>query len=361
MLGQFGPGAMEPGLDGADRPIAALGDLFIGQILFVVESEDQSVLGTKPVDRLFQFAGEIIGIVDPGPRVGMVLGRGDRGELGPPHSQGQRRAATVGGNLQQPGADGTGSVEAEYRPQSAQKRLLGHVLGVLPVVQHPVAEAEDDAVKTLNQQASRLGISRPDCLDQRGVVHRHGQLARPTQWPPPTRRSAPHTSAAILSFQDSPPTRNYSDNSQRAGRKQTTIRGGQESRRPDRRGWSCSEGELAGCVRENVGQGWSGLCSWLLCHIDPFGCQQGSQFLRGKILERAPLLVEAGFEPQGDLVQLGRVDPPGQFGQLERIEVAESLPCRSSSISISKTISWSWAWVSAEPPNTRDWSLRVNR
>ena len=39
-----------------------------------------------------------------------------------------------------------------------------------------------------------------------------------------------------------------------------------------------------------------------------------------------PLLVEAGFEPQGDLVQLRRVDPPGQFGQLARIEVAESLP-----------------------------------
>jgi hypothetical protein len=110
------------------------------------------------------------------------------------------------------------------------------------------------------------------------------------------------------------------------GRKQTTIRGGQESRKPDRRGRSCSEGELSGCVRENAGQGWSGLCSRLLCHIDPFGCHQGSQFLRGKILERAPLLVEAGFEPQGDLVQLRRVDPPSQFGQLERIEVAESLP-----------------------------------
>src|SRR5271166_2151881 len=152
------------------------------------------------------------------------------------------------------------------------------------------------------------------------------QLARPPHWPPTTRRSTPHTSTAIHSFQDSPPTRNNSDNSQRDGRKQTTIRGDQESRKPDRRGWSCSEGELAGCVRENADQGWSGLCSWLLCHIDPFGCQQGSQFLRGKILERAPLPVEAGFEPQGDLVQLGRVDPPGQFGQLERIEVAESLP-----------------------------------
>ncbi len=46
------------------------------------------------------------------------------------------------------------------------------------MVQHPVAEAEDDAVKPLNQQARRLRISRPNCVDQRGVVHRHGQLAR---------------------------------------------------------------------------------------------------------------------------------------------------------------------------------------
>ena len=115
------------------------------------------------------------------------------------------------------GRMGLRQIEPEYRPQGAQKRLLGHVLGILPVVQHPVAQAEDDAVKPLNQQASRLGISRPDCLDQRGVVHRHGQLARPPQWPPTTRRLTAHTAAAGRPFQDSPPTPNYSVPRDRAG------------------------------------------------------------------------------------------------------------------------------------------------
>ena len=57
---------MEPGLDGADRTIEALGDLFIGEVLFVVEGEDQSILGTKPVDRPFQLAGKVVWIVHTG-------------------------------------------------------------------------------------------------------------------------------------------------------------------------------------------------------------------------------------------------------------------------------------------------------
>ena len=59
-----------------------------------------------------------------------------------------------------------------------------------------------------------------------------------------------------------------------------------------RRGWSCS-GRRAGRVRPGacsarVGRGQR---SWRLCHIDPLGCQQGGQFLGGKLLEVAPLLV----------------------------------------------------------------------
>ena len=56
------------------------------------------------------------------------------------------------------------------------------------------------------------------------------------------------------------------------------------------------------------------------------GGLQGGQFLGGKLLEEAPLLLEPSLEPEGNLVQLGRVDPPGQLGQLQRIQVAKPLP-----------------------------------
>ena len=56
------------------------------------------------------------------------------------------------------------------------------------------------------------------------------------------------------------------------------------------------------------------------------GSKQGGQLLRGKILEIASLLFQAGLEPQGDLMQLGRIDSPGELGQLERTEVAQALP-----------------------------------
>ena len=56
------------------------------------------------------------------------------------------------------------------------------------------------------------------------------------------------------------------------------------------------------------------------------GRQHGGQFLRGKLLEFASLLFQAGLEPQGDLVQFRRVDPPGELGQLQRVEVAQPLP-----------------------------------
>ena len=47
VLGQLGPGAMEPGLDGADRPRDRLGDLLVGQILLVEQGEDQAIFGPE--------------------------------------------------------------------------------------------------------------------------------------------------------------------------------------------------------------------------------------------------------------------------------------------------------------------------
>ena len=36
--------------------------------------------------------------------------------------------------------------------------------------------------------------------------------------------------------------------------------------------------------------------------------------------------VITGLEPQGDLMQLGRIHSPGELGQFERTQVAQALP-----------------------------------
>jgi hypothetical protein len=55
-----------------------------------------------------------------------------------------------------------GRVESEDSPECAEKSLLGHVFGVVPVAEHAVTEAEDDPVISLNQQARGLRISQAD-------------------------------------------------------------------------------------------------------------------------------------------------------------------------------------------------------
>ena len=60
--------------------------------------------------------------------------------------------------------------------------------------------------------------------------------------------------------------------------------------------------------------------------LSVFRSKQGGQLLRGKIFELASLLFQAGLEPQGELMQLGRINSPGELGQLERTQVAQALP-----------------------------------
>ena len=55
-------------------------------------------------------------------------------------------------------------------------------------------------------------------------------------------------------------------------------------------------------------------------------CGQVGQLLGRQVLERPSLTFEAGSEPQRDLLQFGKVDPPGDLGQLGWGHVGESLP-----------------------------------
>ena len=74
MVGELGPGPVQPGLDGPDRPSDRLGDLFVGQVLFVEEGEHQAILGPEPVEGPLELAGQVVGIGQPGPVVDAILG-----------------------------------------------------------------------------------------------------------------------------------------------------------------------------------------------------------------------------------------------------------------------------------------------
>ena len=75
VLGQLGPGPMEPGLDRADGPADHLGDLLVGQALLVEQDEDHAILGPEPAEGPFELAGEVVGVGEAGPVVDPFLGR----------------------------------------------------------------------------------------------------------------------------------------------------------------------------------------------------------------------------------------------------------------------------------------------
>ena len=66
-------------------------------------------------------------------------------------------------------------------------------------------------------------------------------------------------------------------------------------------------------------------------------------------------------EPHGDLVEFGRVDPPGDVGQVVGLTSPSRCPRRSSSDSSRSMVSSISAWVSADPPTRRHCSPVLRR
>ena len=72
------------------------------------------------------------------------------------------------------GRNGRVGSHRRRRPEDAQKRLLGHVLGVLPVGEEPDAQAEDLRLEPLDQLAHGVRLPFEAAADQGGVVGGHG-------------------------------------------------------------------------------------------------------------------------------------------------------------------------------------------
>jgi hypothetical protein len=169
VVGQFGPGSMEPGLDRSDRSSDGQGDLFVRQTLFVEEDEDHSIIRPEATEGSIEFAGQIVGVAQTGAVVDAFLDR--LREDWSAISAAEGGSAAVGGDPEEPGTEGTFRVESRDPPQGAHERFLDNVLSVLPMPHHPEAEAEDHAVETVQEKARGLRVARPERFDQRTVVH----------------------------------------------------------------------------------------------------------------------------------------------------------------------------------------------
>lgn len=110
-LGQLGARSKEPGFNGANGPVNAVGDLLAGEALLVVGLKNEPGLGAKLVHSPFEFSGQVFVVAGAGARLRMVDGGRNGRQPLPAHAPGQRGAAAIGSNLQQPRPNGPSRVE----------------------------------------------------------------------------------------------------------------------------------------------------------------------------------------------------------------------------------------------------------
>ena len=171
---------MQPGLDGSDRPFQHFGDFLIRQAMLVEKDENGPVIGAKSPEGPVQFAGEVVGVGHAGAVVDHLLGR--LGQDRPPGSPPERSPATIGGDSQQPGAERAMLVETANSAKGPDESLLDDILGILAMLEHPKAEAEDHAVISIEEEAWCSRIAGSEGFDQRSVIHE--------AWPSPDVRDA---------------------------------------------------------------------------------------------------------------------------------------------------------------------------
>ena len=185
-LGELSPGAMQPGLDGADRPCDRLGDLFVRQILFVEQDEDQAIFRPEVAEGPLQLAGQVVGVGECGPGVGPFLDRLRRRDR---RSAATERSAPYGSDSPQSPAARDGAAGRCRTPRSregAEERLLDDVLRILSVAHHAVTQAEDHPLVSLDQQARRLRITSPQAprpARGRPSASRHPGMPPLRPWP----------------------------------------------------------------------------------------------------------------------------------------------------------------------------------
>ena len=150
----------DPALHGADGDLEDLGGIGVGDSVEVAEDDrDAELLGDLGQGGLDGHGGgdDLAELAAGGDGQAGVLGV-EGGRPGPAAA-----AGLVGGGVHgdpvQPGGEGGRPAEAGRSAQGAQERLLGGVLGVLPVSEDPQAEAVDAALVAGDQLAEGPGVA----------------------------------------------------------------------------------------------------------------------------------------------------------------------------------------------------------
>jgi hypothetical protein len=140
---------VDPGLDCAQGATHRRGDILVTHFVLVKQDKRLSVFNSdvqqRPLDLFAQMAGGVAVVR----LVGRLLGKGTGG--GPATADGNQRPAAVAGDRQQPRHKLARPVPMGQAPQGPNKALLSHVLGVLPMTEHAITEAEDLTLEPIHK------------------------------------------------------------------------------------------------------------------------------------------------------------------------------------------------------------------
>jgi hypothetical protein len=191
VLGQGEAAAEHAALHGADGNLEDLGGVGVGDPVEVAEDDrDPELLGHLGEGGLDGDGG--------GDRLAELAAGGDgqAGVLGVEVGQAGPAPATglVGGGVHrdpvQPGREGGRPPEAGGLAEGGQERLLGGVLGVLPVAEDPQAEPVDAAFVARDQLAEGPRVASQvggeESLVARDAHDRRPASAIPMRYPPPS-------------------------------------------------------------------------------------------------------------------------------------------------------------------------------
>jgi hypothetical protein len=118
----------------------------------------------------------------------------------------KERSAAVSGDGEQPGSQRPLGIPPLQTSEGPQKGVLGNILRVLELAEHPIAQPEDRSLVPFDERAHARFIAGQTTPDQDGIVVVHETPCVPKNH---TRRTAPR-------FQESAEPRSF-----RAGRQYT--------------------------------------------------------------------------------------------------------------------------------------------
>ncbi len=155
---------MHPGLDSPQGNAHRLGNFPVTQFLFMKQNKRLAIILANSRQSQRHLFGQVLGSLNIRQAVGNLFRQHFRG--GTALARGKRRPAAVAGNCQQPRFKIAGRIPTVQVLQHPHKSLLGHILGVLPLPKHAVAQPEDLTSKAFHQGQHRPLVASQATSDE---------------------------------------------------------------------------------------------------------------------------------------------------------------------------------------------------